>query len=63
VETLKQLVNNKKLYDAFLEHLDNEIELSRKALEQANDDNYKVFQGEIRLARKLQKLREKVNNG
>ena len=63
MDSLKQLVNNKDLYDSFLKYLESEIELSRKSLEQAGEDTFKHYQGQISAFRKLTKLREKVNNG
>jgi len=55
-------VNNKHLYDDFLEELDGRIENSRKNLEQATTQE-EMFrcQGDIRTLRKLKTLREKVN--
>jgi hypothetical protein len=61
MDNLKPLVNNKDLWDSFLKYLDSEIELSRTGLEQAKDDTYQGYQGEIRILRRLKKLREKVN--
>mgnify|MGYP000326998433 CR=1 FL=1 len=59
---LKPFVNDKHLYDDFLEELDERIENSRKNLEQATTQE-EMFrcQGDIRTLRKLKTLREKVN--
>lgn len=59
---LKPLVNDKVLYQAFLEELNSRIEGCQKGLEQSVDlvDVYR-FQGQILALRKLKTLREKVN--
>jgi hypothetical protein len=59
---LKPFVNNKDLYEDFLEYLDGLIELKRKALEQATDSIiiYQT-QGAISTLRKLKTLKEQVN--
>lgn len=59
---LKQLVNNKPLWDSFLEEIDSRIATCHKQLEQANsvEDVYR-FQGEIKALRKLKYLRDQVN--
>ena len=59
---LKPFVNNKDLYEDFLEYLDGLIELKRKALEQATDSIiiYQT-QGAINVLRKLKTLKEQVN--
>lgn len=63
MDKLKPFVNDKKLYDSFLEMLAKEIELEQKGLEQAKEfGDMRNFQGAIRALRKLQKLRDKVNN-
>jgi hypothetical protein len=63
MDKLKPFVNDKKLYDSFLEMLSKEIELEQKGLEQAKEfGDMRNFQGAIRALRKLQKLRDKVNN-
>lgn len=59
---LKPFVNNKELWDDFLEELGGRIEACHKKLEQVTDpvDFYRT-QGEIQALRKLEQLREKVN--
>lgn len=59
---LKPLVNDKVLYQDFLEEIDNRIADCHKALEQVSDtfDIYR-YQGQIIALRKLKALREKVN--
>lgn len=59
---LKPFVNNKDLYEDFLEYLDDLIELKRKALEQATD-SIVIYQtqGAIFALRKLKTLKEQVN--
>jgi|TARA_R110000851_G_scaffold12862_1_gene44265 hypothetical protein len=61
---LKPFVNDKHLYDDFLEELKDRIRIAQSSLEIATDTS-DVFrsQGEIRALRKLLKLREKVNEG
>lgn len=59
---MKELVNDYKLYQKFQEYVDGELETARKALEMAVDPHEMFkFQGEIRVWRRLQKLREKIN--
>ena len=36
--SLKQLVNNKKIYDSFLEELESQIQMYQRSLEQADHD-------------------------
>lgn len=59
---LKPLVNDKVLYQDFLEELDNRITDCFRVLEQsvATVDVYRM-QGQIAALRKLKTLREKVN--
>jgi hypothetical protein len=60
--SLKPLVNDKKLYDSFLEEIDERIELARKELEQASElESVFRSQGQITALRKLKMLREKAN--
>lgn len=61
---LKQLVNNKELYDEFQKHLDDLIYMRQRTMESANDSVI-VYrqQGAIDVLRKLKLLRETVNNG
>ena len=64
MHNLKQLVNNKELYEAFLNHIDTLIYMQQKQMEQATEPV--VFyraQGAITTLRKLKLLREQVNNG
>lgn len=60
--SLKMLVNQKEIWEAFCKELDSEISVVHKALEQATstDAMYRL-QGEIRAYRKLKYLRDKVN--
>ena len=59
---LKPLVNDPKLWAAFLLELDQRMKLAHKKLETASDavDLHRA-QGEARLIRQLRQLREKVN--
>jgi hypothetical protein len=61
---LKPLVNDKHLYDDFLEELLERIRVAQSSLEIVTPEPelYRC-QGEIRALRKLLKLREKVNEG
>ena len=59
---LKPFVNNKDLYQDFLEYLDGLIESKRKTLEQATDAvTIHQAQGAIAALRKLKTLKEQVN--
>lgn len=60
--SLKLIVNDKNLWDALLEELDERIYFTHKQLEQATDtqEMYRL-QGEIRALRRLKQLRDKVN--
>lgn len=60
--SLKLIVNNKDLWDALLEELDERILFAHKQLEQALDTSeiYRL-QGEVRSLRRLKQLRDKVN--
>ena len=59
---LKPFVNNKELYEDFLEYLDSMIETKRKTLEQATDIvAIHQAQGAIAALRKLKTLKEQVN--
>ena len=64
MSNLKQLVNNKELYEAFLKHVDDLINLQHKQMEQATEPVilYRA-QGAITTLRKLKLLREQVNGG
>lgn len=59
---MKGLVNDFKLYGEFQAFVDGELETVRRSLENHTDINeiYRL-QGEIRVWRRLQKLREKIN--
>ena len=59
---LKPFVNDKHLFDDFLEELDNRITMEQRGLEQAVsvEDVYR-YQGSIKALRSLKQLREKVN--
>ena len=59
---MKGLVNDFKLYGEFQSFVDGELETVRRSLENHTDVNemYRL-QGEIRVWRRLQKLREKIN--
>lgn len=59
---LKPFVNDKELWQDFLEELGLRIQACHKKLEQATDpaDMYRA-QGEIAALRKLEQLRDKVN--
>lgn len=60
--TLKPLVNDKPLWDAFLEEVDSRIQSAHIKLEQATaHDEFCRIQGEIRALRQLKFLREKIN--
>ncbi len=61
---LKQLVNNKELYDEFQKHLDDLIYMRQRTMESANDSVI-VYrqQGAIDVLRKLKLLKETVNGG
>ena len=62
--SLKQLVNNKELYDEFIKNVDDLIYLQHKQMEQATEPAtlYRA-QGAITTLRKLKLLRESVNGG
>lgn len=60
---LKPFVNNKELWQDFLQELSNRIEACHRKLEQLNDPTevYRT-QGEIAALRKLEQLRSLVNS-
>ena len=60
--SLKLLVNDKNLYDDFLEELDQRISSAQRTLEQVAtvEEMYRA-QGAIAALRNLKLLREKVN--
>ena len=59
---LKKLVNDKYLWDNFLEYIDYTIDQQHKAMEQA-EDNILLYrsQGAIAALRRLKYLREEMN--
>ena len=61
---LKQLVNNKELYEEFQKHIDDLIYMRERTMESANDPVI-VYrqQGAIDVLRKLKLLKETVNSG
>jgi len=61
---LKQLVNNKELYEEFQKHIDDLIYMRQRTMESANDPVV-VYrqQGAIDVLRKLKLLKETVNGG
>ena len=62
VMSLKQLVNDKKIYDSFLEELEKQINVYTRSLEQANTlVEVHRLQGNIYSLRRLLKLKEQVN--
>ena len=64
MSNLKQLVNNKELYEEFLKHVDDLIYLQHKQMEQATEPViFYRAQGAISTLRKLKLLREQVNDG
>lgn len=59
---LKPLVNDKVLWQDFLQELDERISLCHKGLEQASQPvDFHRLQGEVQALKKLKSLREKVN--
>jgi hypothetical protein len=60
--SLKAIVNDKALWDALLEELDERISFAHKQMEQCStpEDLFR-YQGEIRTLRKLKQLRDKIN--
>tara|TARA_R100000995_G_C3483728_1_gene125726 strand:- start:923 stop:1138 length:216 start_codon:yes stop_codon:yes gene_type:complete len=63
VRELKQIVNQKPVWDSFLEYLDETITLVHKRLEQEVDVE-KIYraQGEIAALRRLKYMRDEFNN-
>jgi len=59
---LKPLVNDKPLWDSFLQELDNRLDDIHRAMEQTDSTNslYRL-QGQTIAIRKLKQLREYVN--
>ena len=61
---LKQLVNNKELYEEFQKHIDDLIYMRQRTMESANDPVILYRQqGAIDVLRKLKLLKETVNSG
>jgi hypothetical protein len=60
--SLKNFVNDHRMWTSFLEWLDKEVELHHKKLEQSSDTvELHRTQGEISALRKLKLLRDKLN--
>ena len=59
---IKRLVNDKALWDSFLEEVDTRIVFAQKQLEQRIEpaEIYRL-QGEIKALRRLKQLRDKIN--
>jgi hypothetical protein len=62
MNNLKPLVNDKPLWDSFLQELDNRLDDIHRAMEQTDSTNslYRL-QGQTIAIRKLKQLREYVN--
>ena len=59
---LKQLVNNKELYEAFLAYLDKKLEAEYRRVSSAEDIvMIHRAQGEIQCLKKLKHMREDIN--
>lgn len=59
---LKNLVNQKPLWDSFCEELDERIDFAHKQLEQRDEPlELHRLQGEIKALRSLKMLRDKIN--
>jgi hypothetical protein len=59
---IKKLVNDKPLWDSFIEILNEKIEVSQRKLEQeVNIENVYRAQGEIAALRRLTFLRDEIN--
>lgn len=59
---LKKLVNDKQLWEAYLEHIDSKIHSAHRRLEQEKEpaNMYRV-QGEIASLRRLKYMRDEIN--
>ena len=59
---IKRLVNDKSLWDSFLEEVDTRIVFAQKQLEQRIEpaEIYRL-QGELKALRSLKQLRDKIN--
>ena len=64
MNNLKPLVNDKPLWDSFLEEMDTRLAETHRAMEQADDSNtlYRL-QGQATALRKLKQLRDYINGG
>lgn len=59
---IKQLVNDKELWDAFLEEIDVLIEVEHRGLEQhTNPNDLYRCQGAVKALRRMKQLRDDVN--
>jgi hypothetical protein len=60
--SLKLLVNNKDIWESFVEEMDSKIERVHVQMEQATspDDFYRL-QGHVACLRRLKRLRDEVN--
>lgn len=59
---LKEFVNNKPLWDSFLEEVDSYIRIEHRNLEQSKEyGDLREAQGAVRMCRKLKNLRDRVN--
>ena len=59
---IKKLVNDKPLWDSFIEILNEKIEVSQRKLEQeTNIENLYRAQGDIAALRRLTFLRDEIN--
>jgi coproporphyrinogen III oxidase len=62
--SLKKLVNDNEIYEAFLQHIDDLIYLQHRQMEQASESVlFYRAQGAISQLRKLKHLREQINHG
>lgn len=60
--SLKLLVNNKEIWDSFLEEVEERIQTAYRQLEQSITlEDMCRLQGEVRALRKLKYLRDQVN--
>ena len=59
---LKQLVNDKELWDDFLKYIDNTISQHHKSMEQADGEvSFYRMQGAITTLRRLKHLKSEMN--
>ena len=60
--SIKLLVNNKDIWESFLEEVKDRIQTVHKQLEQTSEtEELYRLQGEVRALRRLEYLRDKVN--